>query len=135
MGFSKKQLEYLLTNIPAVVQNPTIRKKLADELTIYCKKYKVNELGVLAIMAMETWRFTSSLCLNHYNFGGLQDYPGHYFDYPTISEGIEAMVKCVRNNMNNGSSISSINTTYCPGNTLWTEHVVLFLKEIRSAKL
>ena len=135
MGFSKTELQYLFSNIPEVIKNENVRKILANNLPKYSKKYKVNELGVLAIMAVETGRFTSSLCTNYYNFGGLRDYEGNYLHYSTISSGIEAMVKYVRDNMNNGPSILEINTTYCPGNFSWTEHVVFFLKEIKAVQL
>ena len=135
VGFTTKELKYLLSNTAVVKgsKKSQIISALSKYLPQSCKKYKVNEIGAISIMAYETGRFTSPLCIYSNNFGGLMGSHG-FMSFSSMESGITNMVKCVRGNMGRGSSLYAINTTYCPGYYGWTTNVELFIKEIKNFK-
>lgn len=135
IGFTKEELIYALKNAVDKNGNPIIQndqlEKMAETLgTVISKKaseYQVNELCILGIMSVETGWLNpqkSSYLRKYNNFGGMKTRKGTAIFYETWEEGIEAAIKCIRNNMKGNNTAKEIGSTYCPGSSTWPKQVV-----------
>ncbi len=134
--FTSEEMLFLLNNTSIVKKSrkqSQFIERLAAELPDYCSTYKINEVVILSIMALETGYFTSSLCVNYNNLGGLRG--KRYLHFSSISKGIKEMLRCTRNIINlKGKSLNKINNLYCPGNSSWKNAVSSIEKRIVSFK-
>ena len=136
IGFSSKELEYLLQNSD-IISNQSLIDSLIDTIPEASEKYQVNEIGALGVMRHETGDFQSSLCVDYNNYGGIMNANGDGRWFASKEAGIEKTVWCIHYNMKNGKSLYDINTTYCDydvdGKYAWSSKVYLHEKEILNA--
>jgi hypothetical protein len=84
-----------------------------------------------AIARLETGNFTSGLCVNNNNYGGMR-YNGEWLSYDSKLEGIMEMARLLkRNYIDYGLTTPElIAPKYCPNSDTWANQVRGLMAEV-----
>lgn len=139
VGFTVNEFKYILTHLQIPKRNEALLKieeeelatRMALSMIVAMRKYEVNELIVISIMARETgWMRGNSAAIANNNFGGLKKH-GELLSYANVETGIDKYVLTISNNL--GESFLETANLYCretaERNQQWADSVYNILEE------
>lgn len=116
-----------ITYTPFVSKYENETDRLIEEK---CMELEVDETLAIAIARLETGNYTSRLCTESNNFGGMSN-GVRYYTYKTAEDGAEAFVKMIKAYTDYGMDTpSKMQKTYCPDNENWADMVNKIREEI-----
>ena len=94
------------------------------------ESYGIDPYLAIAISRHETGNWTSELCLEGNNFGGMRG-SNNWYTYDSIDSGIDAFCKMLKDYKNNGmGTINTMANTYCGDNSShWINSVEYFYEQ------
>ena len=105
IGFTVSEMKYILTHIEApkyremLVTDEERAEKIALSMIVSMRKYQVNELVTISIMAWETgWLRGNPEAVAKNNFGGLKK-DGILLSYDNVEIGIDRYISTISNNL------------------------------------
>ena len=97
-----------------------------------CMVLGVDTITAIAIARLETGNYTSALCEESHNFGGMGD-GSRYYTYDSPREGVRAFVSMIKRYADKGMTTpQKMQASYCPDNAQWAEKVETLKKELRN---
>ena len=129
-----EQKEYIVTLENAEpkdfnLNNFTIEEQFKLASQIYNIDYKL----IYAIGRLETGNFTSDLCVNHNNFGGMKAANGEWMSFNSSYEGILEMARNLKKYyIDKGlDTVEKIAPIYCPPSADdWSQKIYTLMNEI-----
>lgn len=99
-----------------------------------CMMLGVDTVTAIAIARLETGNYTSILCEESHNYGGMSD-GSRYYTYGSPREGVKAFVGMIKRYADKGMTTpQKMQANYCPDNAQWAEKVETLKKELVKQK-